>query len=272
MREYREFLNKVLRRVRGEVLSRLNPYFFREVGKGAGGDSTLMIDKVAEELILENIRSAFPNSTVVSEESGVVEVGKGGPPFVIVDPIDGSLNATRDFLKFSISIAIAEGKRLSDVSAGGVMDVRCGDFFEAYRGFGVFVNGKRVKTSKVKQVEEAIISIPITHYAKASKLDILTSLLNVAKRVRNLGSTSLELSYVGAGIFDAFVDLSGRTRNVDIAAAYLIVKEGGGVILSGEMEELDGRVDTITDLSVLAASSSELANSIFSLIKGVKLS
>jgi len=268
LKEYRDFLNKLLKTVRNELLTKYrDPYYLKVTGRGAGGDPTLLIDKVSEDVIVEGVREAFPNCTIVSEERGIEDIGRGGPPYVVIDPLDGSVNATRGYLRFSISIAIAEGERLKDVKAGAVIDVRTSDFFEAYEGFGLFVNGRRAKASNVNRLEEALISVPVTHYARTGNLDLVIPLLRSARRVRSLGSTSLEVSYVGAGALDAMVDLSGRARNVDIAAAYLMVKEGGGVITDEELGELDVSLKGINGLSFIAASNLDLARSILSHIR-----
>ena len=101
------------------------------VGLGEGGDRTLVIDQAAEELIfaeLEALHAAGARFTAISEERGEVDFG-GGPLRVVIDPIDGSMNAKRGLSPHAVSIAVADGETMADVFFGYVCDfraARCG--------------------------------------------------------------------------------------------------------------------------------------------------
>src|ERR1700680_3996038 len=99
------------------------------VGRGEGGDRTLVIDQAAEELIfaeLARVHGAGTNFTAISEERGEVSFG-GGPLRVVIDPIDGSLNAKRGLRPYAVSIAVADGLTMADVEFAFVCDLGSGE-------------------------------------------------------------------------------------------------------------------------------------------------
>ncbi|MDH7500643.1 MAG: inositol monophosphatase family protein, partial [candidate division NC10 bacterium] len=127
----------------------------REIRVGAGGDTTTWIDQQAEEIILCRLLSLHgqgENFTLISEELGVKEFGPGGP-YLLVDPIDGSLNAKRGIPFFSTSFALVEGETLSGTRAGLVINLANGDQFWAARGRGSFRNGCPLQTQGSERLE-----------------------------------------------------------------------------------------------------------------------
>ena len=122
------------------VLARMPTRAEREpvVGEGLGGDDTTAIDRAAEEVILARVREAA--GAIVSEEVG--RVGGAGLPLVVVDPIDGSLNAKRGIPFFSLSIAVAEGETMDDVVFGFVHDFGSREEWIARRGQGACLNSR----------------------------------------------------------------------------------------------------------------------------------
>jgi myo-inositol-1(or 4)-monophosphatase len=187
------------------------------VGDGLGGDETTAVDKAAEDAILARLRDL--DVTVVSEEVGRLGSGQ---TVVVVDPIDGSLNAKRGIPFFSVSIAVADGERMGDVHFGYVYDFGTGEEWVARRGEGATVNGERVSVRPKDRIE--ILSFEAT----------LTSLVardaprvaELAYRLRIMGSLALSLCHLAAGRVDGVCSLKGA-RSVDIAAAQLLVREAG---------------------------------------------
>src|SRR5437763_10402253 len=94
----------------------------RETGRGEGGDMTLAIDRDVEDAVLGELEAFGVGATVVTEERGRLQVAGGGPAVVVVDPIDGSLNAKRRLRPYSLSIAVAGGGTMADVAFGYVAD------------------------------------------------------------------------------------------------------------------------------------------------------
>jgi myo-inositol-1(or 4)-monophosphatase len=203
------------------VLERLPTRFEREpvVGAGLGGDDTTAIDRAAEEAILAHVRKEA--GAVVSEEIG--RLGDGALPLVVVDPIDGSLNAKRGIPFFSLSIAVAEGETMDDVVFGFVHDFGSREEWTARRGEGAWLDGEPLGAVGPKE-EVEILSFEAT----------LTSLVaqdapkvaGLAHRLRIMGSLALSLCHLAAGRVDAVCSLKAA-RSVDIAAAQLLCRELG---------------------------------------------
>src|SRR5918992_714538 len=112
----------------------------RHVGRGEGGDMTLAIDRAAEDAVFAELDALGVPLTAVSEERGRVSVAGGGPVHVVIDPVDGSLNAKRRVPAYSISLAVASGPTMGDVELGYVADLAGGDEFWAVRGEGAHLD------------------------------------------------------------------------------------------------------------------------------------
>ena len=193
------------------------------VGEGLGGDETTAIDKAAEDAILARLRAVDEPLTIVSEEVG--RLGDG-PTLVVVDPIDGSLNAKRAIPFFAVSIAVADGETMGDVHFGYVYDFGTGEEWVARRGRGATLNGASLGAVRPKD-EIEILAFEATRTdliaRDVSKVD------GLAYRLRIMGSLALSLCQLASGRIDAVCSLKGA-RSVDIAAAQLLVRELGYVI------------------------------------------
>jgi myo-inositol-1(or 4)-monophosphatase len=185
------------------------------VGEGEGGDDTTAVDAAAERAILRH----FHGNRIVSEEAGIH--GEGGYT-IVVDPIDGSLNAKRGIPFFSISIAVAEGETMDDVLFGYVHDFGTGEEWSATRGEGALLNGAPLEEKPKDRIE--ILSFEATTLAyvteNAARFD------GLAHRLRIMGSLAISLCHLAAGRVDGVVSLK-PARSVDIAAAQLLVREHG---------------------------------------------
>jgi myo-inositol-1(or 4)-monophosphatase len=189
------------------------------VGDGVGGDETTAIDAAAEKVILERLQG-IEGTTIVSEEVGILG---DGPIRIVVDPIDGSLNAKRGIPFFSVSIAVAEGETMDDVVFGYVYDFGTGEEWVAERGKGALLNGGDLGSIYPKE-EIEILSFEAT--LTSSVAEKAAAMVGVAYRLRIMGSLALSLCHLAAGRVDAVCSLKGA-RSVDIAAAQLLVRERG---------------------------------------------
>jgi myo-inositol-1(or 4)-monophosphatase len=196
-------------------------------GRGMGGDTALMIDRLAEEAILSELEALGSGVTVISEERGEVPLAGGGPVRVVVDPIDGSRNAKRALAPYAVSIAVAEGTRMGDVGFGYVHDLAADEEWWARRGAGAFYDGARLEILE-DDGELEMLGLETIHpslVAAAAKELNDTG----AVRLRAIGSIALSLCYVAAGRLDGMVSLAA-SRSVDTAAGQLIVTEAGGAV------------------------------------------
>ena len=186
--------------------------------QGEGGDDTTAIDQAAEDAILARFRDL--DVTIVSEEIG--RFGNGST-LVVVDPIDGSLNAKRGIPFFSLSIAFADGERMGDVFLGYVYDFGSGEEWIARRGEGATLNGEPLGGVKPKdRIEILSFEATLTSLIAAQA----PAVADLAYRLRIMGSLALSLCHLAAGRVDAVCSLK-PARSVDIAAAQLLCREVG---------------------------------------------
>jgi myo-inositol-1(or 4)-monophosphatase len=188
------------------------------VGQGLGGDETTAIDRAAEDAILARFRDL--GVTIVSEEVGRLGAGD---TVVVIDPIDGSLNAKRGIPFFAVSIAVADGETMGDVHFAYVYDFGSGEEWVGTRGGGATVNGEPLGTTKPKETIE-ILSFEATRAPLIAR--DAPKVAELAYRLRVMGSLALSLSHLAAGRIDAVCSLK-PARSVDIAAAQLFVREVG---------------------------------------------
>src|SRR3954452_1330865 len=199
----------------------------RETGeRGEGGDRTLVIDSEAEEAVFRELARLHEDGarfTAVSEERGSVDFGGSGV-LVVIDPIDGSMNAKRGLPHHSVSIAVADGPTMADVAFGFVHDYGPEEEWTARRGEGAFLDGVRLdpdageRRMRDGRLELLGIESADPRYVR----DAAAELAETAHRLRAIGSVAVTACQVAAARLDAMVTLK-RTRAVDAAAAQLIV-------------------------------------------------
>ena len=207
-----------------EVLKELPTRVEREpiVRMGVGGDETTTIDHEVERVVIERLASRFDHYRLVSEEVGEVVRGDGAP-WIVLDPIDGSLNAKRGVPHFCLSLAVAEGGTMRDVVFGYVYDFGSGEEWTARRGEGAWLDGERLGTVRPKD-EIELLAFEAT--LASSIAEKAANVVGLAYRLRVMGSLALALCNLAAGRLDAACSLKAA-RSVDIAAAQLLVREVG---------------------------------------------
>jgi myo-inositol-1(or 4)-monophosphatase len=225
------------------------------VGSGVGGDDTTAVDRAAEDAILAHFRDL--DVTIVSEEAG--RVGTGAT-VVVIDPIDGSLNAKRGIPFFSLSIAIAEGETMDDVHFGYVYDFGSGEEWTARRGEGARLDGSPLGAVRPKERIE-ILSFEATLSSLIAR--DAPKVAGLAYRLRIMGSLALSLCHLAAGRVDGVCSLK-NARSVDIAAAQLLCREVGLAIELFDAETPFGAapLDLEGRSRVAAAGSRELCRTI----------
>jgi myo-inositol-1(or 4)-monophosphatase len=192
------------------------------VGAGLGGDDTIAIDAAAEHAVVERLASAGEPFTLVSEELGEKRFGDGGP-WIVLDPIDGSLNAKRGIPHFALSVAVAEGPTMGDVVWGYVHDFGSGEEWTATRGGGAFLDGEPLGAERPRD-ELEILAFEAT--LTSSVAERAAAMVGVAYRLRIMGSLAIALCNLAAGRIDGVCSLK-PARAVDIAAGQLLSREVG---------------------------------------------
>jgi myo-inositol-1(or 4)-monophosphatase len=224
---------------------------------GVGGDDTTAIDDAAERAVvarLEDLHRGGEEFLLVSEELGERAFGDSQRR-VIVDPIDGSVNAKRGLRHFCLSIGIAEGPSMGDVVFGYVYDFGSGEEWTATRGGGAQLDGRPLGEVRPKDKVELLACEGTLSSAIADKA---VALAGYAQRLRITGSLALSLCQLAAGRLDAVCSLRDA-RAVDIAAAQLVVRECGIPIAFADAGPWDvAPLDTVPRSLVVAAPSEEL--------------
>ncbi|MGQ9468379.1 MAG: bifunctional fructose-bisphosphatase/inositol-phosphate phosphatase [Nitrososphaerales archaeon] len=267
MKDWLKFLISTSREVHSAIKPISGSSLASEViGKGAGGDLTMKIDKLAEDVIINSLKSQNIPCIVVSEESGIMEIGGKSDVYIVIDSVDGTTNAIRGIPFFCTSIAVSKGNSIKDVYAGVVLNLSDGIIFYAERGKGAHMNDKKIKTSDRVSLEDSVIGIG---FSKAEEKNIikLMPLFKKIRHIRHFGANALEICYVASGFIDAFVDVRGMLRVTDIAASYIILKESGGEILTPDGKELDSILEPTQRVSFIAASNSTICDKILKTIK-----
>jgi len=228
-----------------------------ELSRGAGGDMTLVIDAAAERIIfaeLERVHASGHAFTVISEERGEVAYG-AGTMRIVVDPIDGSLNAKRGLSPHTVSIAVADGPTMRDVAFGFVYDFGLGEEWTASRDGGALLNGHPLYgPAGERRTAQGLLELVAIESARPEWLVRgLAPLAQRAHRLRAYGSIAFSLCQLAAGRIDAMATL-WYARSVDAAAAQLIVRESGGhVAFTAAAEPLGMALDLAARSPIVAA-------------------
>jgi myo-inositol-1(or 4)-monophosphatase len=232
------------------------------VALGKGGDETTAIDAAAESAVvalLERLHGDGVEFTLVSEELGERSFGADGIR-IVLDPIDGSMNAKRGIPFFSVSIAVADGGAMRDVFFGYVFDFGTREEWTARRGEGAFLNGERLDGPGPKEEVEMLSFEATTTELVAERI---ADMVGLADRTRIMGSLALSLCHLAAGRVDAVCSLK-PARSVDIAAAQLLVRERALAIDLPDAPPFgEAPLDLAGRSSVVAAASPERCAELF---------
>jgi myo-inositol-1(or 4)-monophosphatase len=211
-------------------------------------DLVTEVDQLCERRVLERLRDARPEDSVLSEETAARD-GTSGLRW-IVDPLDGTTNYAHSFPHFAVSIGIErDGVR----EVGVVYDAMKEELFTAIRGGGAFLNSRSIRVSTEAEIHRALLATGFgydVHHAKVDNLEYFGRFIKRAQAVRRAGSAALDLAYVACGRFDGFWELS--LHPWDVAAGILLVEEAGGRVtdLRGGAPDSSGKTCIATNGSL----------------------
>ena len=199
-----EKASKVLIRDFGEVEK-------LQVSSKGPSDFVTNADLKTEKIIVEELKKAKPNYSILSEEKGL-EKNKDKKMWII-DPIDGTINFLHGIPHFAISIAL---KDENEIIAGLIYDPIKNEMFYAEKNKGAFFNNQRIRVSKKSNISECL-------FVTGGEIEF-----DYEFSFRKSGSAALDLAYVAAGRYDGYFQ---KKLNIwDIAAGIIILKEAGGLI------------------------------------------
>ena len=215
-------------------------------------------DKKVEQIIIRFIKSHFPKHAFIAEESG--ESGEKEGIQWLIDPIDGTINFAHGIPLFSISIAAIFH---SEVLASVVYQPITKELFIAEKGNGAYLNGKQLKVSRTAILDSAIVATGFPYNVHENPLYCLNHFNTFAQMgipVKLLGSGALELAYVAAGRFDAFLSVS--LHSWDYSAGKLLIEEAGG-----QFSDFEGNHELSFTQDAIVASNGILHDQVLKNIK-----
>ncbi|NYT01345.1 MAG: bifunctional fructose-bisphosphatase/inositol-phosphate phosphatase [Methanosarcinales archaeon] len=235
------------------------------VQMGADGTPTKSIDKLAEDAAIAPLRDYGTGFRILSEEMGEMAIGGEPEYFIHLDPLDGTFNAIQGIPFYSVSIFISNQR----CRLGYVCDLARQIRYFGQAGGGAFrESGEDGEIQPIRVSATSVLKdFSISAYTIRPHSARITSLGDRVRRIRTLGSTSLELCYLADGKLDAFVDLRGGLRVVDVAAGMLIVSEAGGTVSDVDGQHLTLRED-MWQRTDLIASNGLLHREILGMIRG----
>jgi len=203
------------------------------------------VDRLCERAIVEMISDVCPDHDILTEESPFE--GKGSPWKWIIDPLDGTTNYLHGFPCFCISIGLEVEE---EVEMGVVYVPPLNELFHAENGKGAFLNGERIKVSRVDRLPRSLLctGFPYDVHEHADfYLRYFRQFITKCFAIRRPGSAAIDLSYLAAGRFDGFWEF--KLHAWDVAAASLLITEAGG-----KVTDLQGRPFSIYSEVILASN------------------
>jgi len=200
-----------------------------QVSKKGPTDFVSNADIKAEKIIIEELKKARPNYSIISEENGI-EKNKDKSNTWIIDPIDGTINFLHGIPHFAISIALQFN---NEIVSGLIFDPIKNELFYAEKNNGAFFNNQRIRVSKKNNINECLFAI--------GKIKNEPDLI-----YRRSGCAALDMAYVASGRYDGY--FQNNLNLWDIAAGIIIIKEAGGII-----NDID--LNNIGNIKILASST-----------------
>ncbi len=221
-------LNIAIRAARsaGDYISRqVNNIPNLEIESKDSNDFVTEVDRQAEVRIIETLLKAYPDHSILAEESGQ----QGDSEYQwIIDPLDGTTNFLHGFPHFAVSIALKHKGRLDQAV---IYDPMKQELFTASKGDGATLNNRRIRVTKPVSIEGALLGTGFPFRNKQHFpvfQSIFADFFTQASDVRRAGSAALDLAYVAAGRLDAFWEMG--LQPWDMAAGALLIREAGGLI------------------------------------------
>ena len=198
-----------------------------QVSMKGPSDFVTNADKKVEKILIDELSKAKKNYSILSEESGYIK-NDDEDNIWIIDPIDGTTNLFHGVPHFCICIAL---KSYEVITTGLIFDPIKDEMFYAEKNNGSYLNNKRIRVSKKKNLNECLFASNGKKYK------------NFELASRNSGSAALDMAYVASGRYDGFFQ---ENLNLwDIAPGILLIQEAGGIINKADIKKIND-IEVIT--------------------------
>ncbi len=189
------------------------------------GESDLVTeaDRASEKLVVERLRQAFPEHSVLAEEGTGAE--RASEYRWYVDPLDGTTNFAHAFPVYNVTLAL---ERAGELVAGVIYDPTRDEMFAAERGGGAFLNSRPIRVSEVDRIEDCLVATGFPSRKRHQNVNVhfYYQLAMISHGVRRAGAAAIDLAYVACGRLDAFWEFG--LNPWDMAAGLLLIQEAGG--------------------------------------------
>ena len=213
-----------------------------QVSKKGPSDFVTNSDIKTEKILIEELKKAKPNYSIISEENGI-EINKDQNNKWIIDPIDGTVNFLHGIPHFAISIAL---QSYNEIIAGLIFDPIKNEMFYAEKNNGAFFNNHRVRVSKKNKVENCL-------FVTGGKIEVEPDFL-----YRKSGCATLDMAYVASGRYDGFFQ---NNLNIwDIAAGIVLIKEAGGIINDIDLKKTENIKVIASSVDISAKFQEKILN------------
>ncbi|MEN2978981.1 inositol monophosphatase family protein [Tistrella bauzanensis] len=200
-----------------------------QVSRKGPADFVSSADLKSEKTIRAELSKARPDFGFLMEEGGEIKATGTGPSHRwIIDPLDGTHNFLHGIPHFAVTVAL---EREGEIIAGVTYDPLRDEMYSAEKGYGAFVNDRRIRVAARRQLIDCVIATGIPRADKPNHTEYLKMLAGMMKNtggLRRFGSAALDLAYVAAGRFDGFFEID--LQPWDMAAGIVLVREAGGFV------------------------------------------
>jgi myo-inositol-1(or 4)-monophosphatase len=232
----------------------------RILSKNPAGDITRRIDRMIENYVYDAIKQSGINALIITEESGMLYTSRETPEYIILlDPLDGSINYIANVPYCSVSIAALlykESVSVDDIAVGVVSEIFRDKYYSFIKGVNAYIDGEPA-SKYIVDIRDAIL----VYFEEPDLIGRIYKIwLKLDKpKIRSLGSASLDIIYTSIGRFKAFIDLRGRLRNVDVAAAIGFAREVGAHIADDKGRHVEIPLDRLSNIgSIVVTRSKEI--------------
>lgn len=236
---------------------------------GAGGDRTAMVDRVAEDVVIahcERLAADGARFLLRSEELGDREFGAASP-ILVVDPVDGSINAKQGLPYCCTSLALLEGTSFAATTVGVVRNLAGRGVYSAVRGEGAWLDGEALRPLAVGLAPSGEVPVLVMEAVLSPPMIVRQArLIERCGRVRLLGAAALSLCQAATGAASAVV-APGGLRSFDCAAGLLVLEEAGALVTDLEGKPVgEVAADFESRLRLVASLDSGVHQTVLSLL------